>query len=92
MAKAATPKPPAGLGKAGRALWRSIQNDLEDGWALDARELHLLARACRTETTSAASTRLWTGMERPSKAAVARSRFTPPWSRLGSFASSSFAF
>ena len=43
------PKPPTSLGKAGRALWRSIQNDLEAGWELDARELKLLERACRTE-------------------------------------------
>ena len=43
------PKPPTSLGKAGRALWRSIQNDLEDGWQLDTRELHSLSQACRTE-------------------------------------------
>ena len=42
------PKPPTGLGKAGKALWRSIHRDLEAGWELDARELHLLERACRT--------------------------------------------
>ena len=42
------PKPPTSLGKAGRALWRSIQADLEAGWELDARELHLLERSCRT--------------------------------------------
>ena len=45
----AKPKPPTGLKKAGRALWRSIQSDLEPGWELDARELHMLERACRTE-------------------------------------------
>jgi len=44
----ASPKPPTGLGKAGKALWRAIQRDLQDGWALDAREAHMLERACRT--------------------------------------------
>ena len=43
------PKPPPSLAKAGRALWRSIQNDLEDGWQLDSREQHSLAQACRAE-------------------------------------------
>jgi P27 family predicted phage terminase small subunit len=41
------PTPPAELDKAGKALWRSIHTDLDRGWELDARELHLLARACR---------------------------------------------
>ena len=49
MSKAKSPKPPTALGKAGRALWRSILGDLEDGWELDARELHILERACRTQ-------------------------------------------
>lgn len=40
-------KPPAGLKGPGRALWRSILADLDDGWELDARELDLLRRACR---------------------------------------------
>lgn len=49
MAKSPTrPKPPAGLGKPGRALWRSILADLDAEWELDARELHLLTEACRT--------------------------------------------
>lgn len=38
---------PAGLKDAGKALWESILGDLEEGWQFDARELHLLARACR---------------------------------------------
>ena len=41
------PAPPSGLDKAGKALWRSIHADLDRGWELDARELHLLARAGR---------------------------------------------
>ena len=40
-------KPPASLGKAGRALWRSVQADLDDGWGFDSRELNSLAQACR---------------------------------------------
>jgi hypothetical protein len=28
-------------------LWKSIVGDLPAGWALDERELHLLAQACR---------------------------------------------
>ncbi len=43
------PKPPTDLGKAGKALWRSILCDLEAGWILDARELHWLEQACRTQ-------------------------------------------
>ena len=43
------PKPPSTLGRAGRALWRSIQNDLEADWQLDSRELHSLWQACRSE-------------------------------------------
>jgi P27 family predicted phage terminase small subunit len=38
---------PAALDKAGKALWRAIVADLDAGWELDARELHLLERACR---------------------------------------------
>jgi hypothetical protein len=38
---------PAALRSAGRALWESILGDLGAGWELDARELHLLERACR---------------------------------------------
>ena len=38
---------PKGLGPAGKALWKSILDDLAPGWEFDARELHLLERACR---------------------------------------------
>jgi 1,6-anhydro-N-acetylmuramate kinase len=38
---------PIGLGTAGTALWNEILGDVGDGWRLDARELHLLERACR---------------------------------------------
>jgi hypothetical protein len=38
---------PAGLTAPGRALWAAIVGDLDAGWELDARELHLLERACR---------------------------------------------
>jgi phage terminase small subunit len=41
--------PPEGLGKSGQALWRTIVADVAQGWELDARELHLLRRACRCE-------------------------------------------
>jgi hypothetical protein len=41
------PGPPADLHKDGRELWAAIMGDLSDGWRLDARELRLLARACR---------------------------------------------
>jgi P27 family predicted phage terminase small subunit len=44
--KARKPAPDK-LGRAGKALWRSILGDLDPGWELDARELHLLRRACR---------------------------------------------
>jgi P27 family predicted phage terminase small subunit len=43
------PKPPSGLKAAGKRLWRAIIGDLEAGWALDRRELHLLERASRCE-------------------------------------------
>jgi hypothetical protein len=43
---AARPQPPVGLGKPGRELWKAILNDLDPGWELDARELHLLREAC----------------------------------------------
>lgn len=49
MAKRKLPPAPADLGKPGKALWAAILSDLDAGWELDARELHLLARACRTE-------------------------------------------
>jgi hypothetical protein len=41
------PPPPDGLRDTGKALWAEILGDVGDGWALDARELHLLRRACR---------------------------------------------
>jgi hypothetical protein len=45
---AARPKPPTGLGKPGWDLWKAILGDLDPGWELDARELHLLREACLT--------------------------------------------
>jgi len=41
------PPLPAGLRDAGAELWAEILSDLEPGWELDSRELHLLKRACR---------------------------------------------
>ncbi|MDX6583005.1 MAG: hypothetical protein QOI10_2189 [Solirubrobacterales bacterium] len=46
-AKAKT-HPPRGLGDAGKQLWTVIIGDIAEGWELDARELVLLERACRT--------------------------------------------
>ena len=43
------PKPPATLGDPGRNLWQEVVSDIGGNWSLDARELHLLARACRCE-------------------------------------------
>jgi P27 family predicted phage terminase small subunit len=43
------PAAPKALGAAGKRLWKSIAADIEPGWRLDARELHLLERACRIE-------------------------------------------
>ena len=40
---------PTALGAAGKRLWKAITADIEPGWRLDARELHLLERACRVE-------------------------------------------
>jgi hypothetical protein len=37
---------PGGLAAAGRALWKAILSDIDPGWELDRRELHLLERAC----------------------------------------------
>jgi hypothetical protein len=42
-------KPPAGLDSAGKRLLKAITADIAPGWRLDARELHLLERACRVE-------------------------------------------
>jgi P27 family predicted phage terminase small subunit len=38
---------PKTLGEAGKALWRAILADLPNNWQLDARELHVLERACQ---------------------------------------------
>lgn len=38
-----TPRPPAGLRKSGRALWRAVLSDYE----LDQHELSILTQACR---------------------------------------------
>jgi P27 family predicted phage terminase small subunit len=42
-------KPPSGLQSAGQRLWKSIMADVGPGWRLDARDLHLLERACRID-------------------------------------------
>ena len=42
-----TSPPPEALREAGKALWTEVLGELGEGWALDARELHLLQRACR---------------------------------------------
>jgi hypothetical protein len=41
--------PPGGLQEAGERLWTAILSDVGPGWRLDAREPHLLERACRVE-------------------------------------------
>jgi phage terminase small subunit len=41
---APAPKPPAGLSKEARELWRTIT----DGWALDLAALHVLKLLCET--------------------------------------------
>ena len=42
------PRVPSSLAKSGKALWKSILDDAATaGLALDAREIELLARACR---------------------------------------------
>jgi hypothetical protein len=38
---------PRGLGPAGKALWRSVHDDLPDDWELDRRELENLSLAAR---------------------------------------------
>jgi P27 family predicted phage terminase small subunit len=43
----ARPRLPAGLGNAGKALWRTIVSDVPADAELDARELVLLEQACR---------------------------------------------
>lgn len=47
MAEHRPPRPPRGLGTAGRALWRSIQSALDEGFELDEREEAILTLACR---------------------------------------------
>lgn len=39
-------KPPAELGKDGRALWRRVTSDVPADWELDSRDLTSLAVAC----------------------------------------------
>lgn len=46
--------PPAGLGNAGRALWRQMHDALGDEFEYDERELALLAQACRQRDDIAA--------------------------------------
>ena len=41
-----SPKPPAGLAAAGRALWGSMRAALADGFDFDERELAILGMAC----------------------------------------------
>ena len=53
-AESQVPKPPTGLRAAGKAVWRSIHEGLGDDWELDARELVVLAAACRQADTNAA--------------------------------------
>ena len=48
------PKPPSGLASAGRSLWARIVGDLPEGFEFDARELALLAAACRQADAIAA--------------------------------------
>ena len=48
------PSPPSGLNAAGRRLWDAILNDLAEGLELDARELVILAAACRQADTNSA--------------------------------------
>ncbi|MDF3309879.1 hypothetical protein P3H15_33210 [Rhodococcus sp. T2V] len=43
------PRPPAGIGDAGKALWNSITGQVaDDGLVLDVRELRLLRDACHS--------------------------------------------
>ena len=39
-------KPPAGLGKVGKQLWRDVVADVAEGWQLDALDLARLEAAC----------------------------------------------
>jgi len=47
MSDRTPPKPPGGLSRPGKALWRAIEGDLAEGMELDARELAVLDAACR---------------------------------------------
>ncbi len=47
MAESAVTRPPRRLSAAGQGLWADVLGDLQEGWELDARELHVLGRACR---------------------------------------------
>ena len=49
MTAATNPEPPPDLRESGKRLWTAITGDVGEGWRLDARELHLLERACRVE-------------------------------------------
>ncbi len=42
-----TAKTPAGLGNAGRSLWKQISSSLPEGWSFDERERAVLILACR---------------------------------------------
>jgi P27 family predicted phage terminase small subunit len=45
------PAPLADLAAPGKQLWKSIVNDVAADWELDAKDLQLLAEACRTADT-----------------------------------------
>jgi hypothetical protein len=47
MSKERTPRTPGDLNDHGKRLWKAILSDLDEGWELDQRELHLLAEAAR---------------------------------------------
>ena len=52
MAASRPPRAPHGLGKHGKALWKTIHDDLDEGWELDARETDALTRAAGPPTNS----------------------------------------
>jgi hypothetical protein len=82
---------PTTLGTAGKRLWKSITADIEPGWRLDARELHLLERGCRVEDEVR---ELEAAVDRDgvlSEGSKVRRPSTPPSPRPASFASSSSA-
>jgi hypothetical protein len=43
----AAEKPPAGLQRAGTALWKALIADVHEEWQLDAKDLHTLDLAAR---------------------------------------------